>query len=62
MVPQPVASCDRAAAGNDTEAGGGLNLLTTDLNPLYRPVRPNFITVCSKLALHKFITLKVGIG
>jgi hypothetical protein len=52
--------CNRAAAGNSTEAGGGLRRQTTYLNPLF-PVRPRFSLVCSKLALLCFAA-KVGIG
>jgi hypothetical protein len=58
--------CTIAAAGDPTrrQNGGGRNRSVVFSNDFYTDpdVRPYFCIICSKLALHKFVTRKVGIG
>jgi hypothetical protein len=64
VVTDPT-GCDMAAQGDPTQRqnGGGRNRLAAFQNLAFpASVRPYFTIICSKLALHKIVTFKVGIG
>lgn len=56
--------CDVPSAGNPREVGGGRGRAIVFTNDDFAPpdVRPISLIICSKLALHIFFIIKVGIG